>query len=84
MIDFYFLHADWVGVACGLIGWWFMPTHRKRALLILTFGTLNWIFWAILFSHVWSVLFVQTCFCLLNIRVMYKEKILPNIFYRKH
>ena len=79
-ILFYFLHADWVGVICGLTGWWFMPTNRKLALTILTFGTLNWMMWALLFSRVWSVLCVQTCFCLLNLRVIYKEK----LFARKN
>lgn len=60
---------DWAGVVVNLTGWYLMPHHRRAALALFMVSNAVWICWA-LANGVWSIVFIQICYVVLNIRTL--------------
>ena len=68
------MYLDWLGVGCGLAGWYFMPRNERLAMAFLLIGPIAWIVWAIP-KQLWSVVFVQFCFWLLYLRMVWTKRL---------
>jgi hypothetical protein len=71
---------DWLGVCLSLLGWFLMARHRFLALAVLLAANGAWIAWAAPL-HVWSLVTLQLCFIVLNIRALreWKKELIPPL-----
>lgn len=58
---------DWIGAGINLVGWYLMPKNQLTAIVIFLVSNIFWISWG-LSEGAWSVVIVQLCFMVLNIR----------------
>ena len=68
---------DWVGVFLSLLGWFLMAKHRHMAMVVLLAANLVWVIWAVPL-HVWSLVTLQVCFMVLNIRTILEWSKIPT------
>jgi hypothetical protein len=73
MLKILLSHFDWIGVVCGLIGWWVITNNKTLAAKIMIIGASSWIIWGII-SQTWSVVLAQTYFLIMYIRLLLKER----------
>lgn len=60
---------DWIGVALNLTGWYLMPTRKILAIKIFLIGNVLWFTWAAS-REIYSIVFIQLCFAVLNVRTI--------------
>lgn len=68
MIEIVVHNLDWIGVVCGILGWYIMPkTDDNKKYLVFIIGASSWIVWGVS-DKTYSVVFLQSVFLFLYIR----------------
>lgn len=66
-------HIDWLGMCMSLTAYFLMAKRRKKAIIILVVSNLIWGTWALI-NNVTSVIVMNSCYLLLNLRTIYYWK----------